>query len=130
MGKLLRQEINEENREYYINEVNEPLVKLIQLYAMKFPKPARDGDKHKIVHPVSLRLLEIQERFLEFENNPRLRRLGEAIFRILIDKVEHSPNYRDRFSWLLEEFSEGMKARPYGHPLHDWNEPEPYGGGI
>ena len=124
--RLLRQEINEDNREYYINDVNAPLVKLIQWYAMRFPKPVREGEG-KIVSPVSLRLLEIQETYLGFEGNARLRKLGEAIFRVIIAKCEHSPNYRYRFLWFFEMVA-GMKPRPLNHPEDEWNEPKPYGG--
>jgi len=124
--RLLRHLINSDDREYYIDKVNNPLLKAITILANRYPEPKREGDG-KIVYPTSLRLLEILETYLEYEGNPRLRELGKAVFRVIIAKNEHSPNYRYRFSWFFEQVSKGMKPRPYGHPKTQWNEPEPYG---
>ena len=121
---LLRHQINNDDREYYIEKVNEPLLIAITALALCYPEPTMEN----VCWPDSKRLLEIRDKFLEYEGNERLRKLGKALFRLLIDKIEHSPAYRYRFSWLLEELAEGMKPRPLGHPTHFWNEPKPYGG--
>ena len=79
-------------------------------------------------HPNSKRLIEIRDKYIRFEDNHRLSRLVSATLRIIIAKIEHSPNYRDRFSWFVEELmNSDWKPRSYNHPVNNWNEPKPYG---
>ena len=122
---LLKHEINSHNREYYIEKVNAPLFKAITILGNRYPDPF----EYEVLHPNHQRLLRIMEKYGKFEGNNRVRRVAMALLRILIDKVEHSPNFRDRFCWFVEELREGeWKNRSYNHPQHEWNEPKPYGG--
>ncbi len=122
---ILKHEVNSHQREYYIENVNEPLLKAVTILGNRYPEPTTDN----VLHPNSKRLVGIWKQYLEYEANPRLAKLVSAILRIAINKIEHSPNYRDRFSWFVEQLmNSGWKPRSYNHPEHDWNEPKPYGG--
>lgn len=125
--RLLKHQINSDDREYYIEKVNGPLLKAIIILGNRYPEPTMEN----LCHPNSKRLLAILYTYLEYEGNDRLRVLGKAVFRILIAKHEHSPNYRDRISWFFEMIdNSGWKLRSYNHPVNQWNEPKPYGGRI
>lgn len=121
---LLKHEINSIDRDYYIDKVNAPLLKAIVFLASRFPEPAMEN----VVHPNAKRLLEVQQKYLQYEANPRLQVIVKAVLRIVIAKLDHSPNYRDRISWFVEEVPKGWKARSLNHPVNDWNESKPYGG--
>ena len=124
MIKVLRYEVNSFNRGYYIEKVNAPLLKAVTILGNRYPEPTIEG----VLHPNSKRLVGIWKKYLLFEGNSRLRALISAIFRIVINKIEHSPNWRDRFSWFIEELmNSGWKLRSYNHPVNDWKEPKPYG---
>ena len=123
--RFLKWQINSDQRQFFIEKVNNPLYKAITILGNRYPKPTMEN----LLHPNSKRLLEIFNKFLEYEENIRLRILGEAMFRILIAKYEHSPNFRDRISWFFEMIAEsGWKPRSLNHPVNYWNEPTPYGG--
>ena len=125
--RLLKWQINSDSREYYIEKVNRPLLKAITILGNRYPEPTMEN----LGHSNSRRLLEILHTYLEYEGNERLASLGKALFRILIAKVEHSPNYRDRVSWFFEMIEKcGWKPRSYNHPVNLWNEPKPYGRSI
>ena len=124
MVSLLKREINADNRDYYVEKVNAPLYKAITILGNRYPEPTMEN----LLHPNSKKLLEILNTYLEFEGNDRLSKLAKALFRILIAKHEHSPNFRDRISWFFEMVGKcGWKQRSYNHPVNDWNEPKPYG---
>ncbi|KKL25661.1 hypothetical protein LCGC14_2403050 [marine sediment metagenome] len=123
--RLLKHIINSDNREYYIEKVNWPLLKAITILGNRYPEATMEN----VHHPNSKRLLGIREKYRQFEGNGRVRVIVMAVLRILIAKIEHSPNYRDRFSWFVEELIDsGWKPRSYNHPVNLWNEPKPYGG--
>jgi len=122
---VLKHEINAWHRQYYIEKVNAPLLKAVTILGNRFPEPTEDN----VLHPNSKKLVEIWQEYLGYEGNPRVKVVVSAILRTLINKIEHSPNYRDRFSWFVERLmSCGWKPRSYNHPEHDWKEPKPYGG--
>lgn len=122
---ILKHEINAFHREYYRDKVNAPLLKAITILGNRYPEPTMEN----VLHPNSKLLVEIAEKYRKFEGNDRVAKLVSAILRIAINKIEHSPNYRDRFSWFIEELKKSdWKPRSYNHPEHDWNEPKPYGG--
>jgi len=124
MVTLLKREINSIDREYFIEKVNAPLYKAIEILGNRYPEPTMEN----LGHPNSKRLLEIFNKYLEYEGNNRLLVLGKALFRIIIAKHEHSPNFRDRISWFFEMVGlSGWKPRSYNHPVNLWNEPKPYG---
>ena len=122
---VLKHLINHDDRQYYIDKVNAPLFKAITILGMRYPEPTMIN----VLHPNHKKLIQIMDKYLGFEGNDRLRPLAKALFRILISKIEHSPNFRDRFSWVVEELINcDWKPRSYGHPKHLWNEEMPYGG--
>jgi len=125
MVTLIKHEINALHREYYIEKVNEPLLKAITILGNRYPEPTMEN----VLHPNTKKLIGLGERYLRWEGNPRIAKLLKALIRIVVDKIEHSPNYRDRFSVLIELIKEtDWKPRSYNHPVNDWNEPKPYGG--
>ncbi len=122
---ILKHEVNTFHRQYYIDKVNNPLLKAVTILGNRFPEPTLDN----VLHPNSKKMVGIWKKYLEYEGNLHLAQLVSAVLRTLINKIEHSPNYRDRFSWFVEQLMEcGWKPRSYNHPEHDWNEPKPYGG--
>ena len=121
---FLKHEINAFHRERYI-KVNNALMKAIVILGNRYPEPTVEN----LLHPNSRWLLRRMEKYLEYEGNRRLAEIVKAVLRIVIAKLEHSPNYRDRISWWVED-TEGWKPRAYNHPVQCWNEPKPYGGGL
>jgi len=108
-----------------MEKVNAPLLKAVTILGNRYPEPTLDN----VFHPNSKRLIEIRNKYERFEGNWRIKGVVMAVLRILISKIEHSPNYRDRFSWFVEELiNSGWKGRSYNHPVNEWNEPKPYGG--
>ncbi len=122
---ILKHEVNAWHRAYYVDKVNAPLYKAIQILGNRYPVPTEEN----VLHPNSKKLVRIWNKYLLFEQNDRVKILVSAGIRILINKIEHSPNYRDRFSWFVEELVNcDLKPRALNHPEHDWNETRPYGG--
>lgn len=122
--RLLKHQINSEDRQYFIDKVNKPLYKAITILGMRYPEPTIIN----VLHPNHKKLVQIMDKYLGFEGNSRLKPLAKALFRILISKIEHSPNFRDRFSFVVEELIKcDWKTRSYNHPVNQWNEPKPYG---
>ncbi len=123
MIQLLKRQINSAEREHF-KKVNNALLGVVCKLGNLYPKPTMDN----LQHPNSRRLLEIAEKYNEYEGNWRIKAIVMSVLRILISKIEHSPNYRDRFSWFVEELMDsGWKPRSYNHPVNDWNEEKPYG---
>ena len=124
MATILKHEINIKNRQYYIDRVNTPLFKAITILGNRFPEPTIDN----VLHPNAKRLVEILNKYVEFEGNKRVKAIVMAVARVVIDKLEHSPPYRDRIGFFVEELRKGeWRIRAYNHPERDWNEPKPYG---
>lgn len=122
----LREYINVTMRDYFMEKVNRPLLKALIILGNRYPEATHDN----ITHPNSHRLVDMKDRYLQYDTHPRRRAAFGAAFRIGIAKYEHSQNYRSVIDFLIEElFKSNWKPRPYGHPKRDWNEPEPYGGG-
>ena len=119
---ILKHLINRHEREDYI-KVNNALLKALIWFGNRYPEPTMGT----VCHPNSKWLIERFETYRKYEGNERVLQAAEAILRIVIAKLEHSPNYRDRISWWLEDLT-GWKKRSYGHPINQWNEPKPYGG--
>ncbi len=124
---ILKHEINSHHREYYQDKVNFPLLKAVTILANRFPETSIDN----VLDPNAKRLLEILAKYCRFEGNLRVKALIMAVARVVICKLEHSPNWRDRISWFAEELRGGdWRGRALNHPQFDWNEPKPYGGGT
>lgn len=122
MVRLLKHLINSDDRQFYIEKVNRPLFKAIVFLSKRYPQPTMEN----LSHHNSKWLLRRLEKYLEYEGNPRVAEVVTALVRIAIAKIDHSPNWRDRVSWWIED-TEGWKPRSYNHPVNLWNEPKPYG---
>jgi len=125
MATILKHEINNYRRQYYIDKVNAPLFKAITILGNRYPEPTVDN----VLHPNSKRLVEILNEYVEFEAHKRIKQVVMAVARVVISKMEHSPPWRDRIFFFAEKLREGeWKPRALNHPERDWNEPKPYGG--
>ena len=97
MDRLLKHIVNSDHRRYIIDKVNEPLLKAIVLLAGRYPKPTHEN----VVHPNSHILLDIEDEFfMRWETN-RSHTLFRALWRVLIVKYEHSPNWRNMLDWAI-----------------------------
>jgi len=125
MVTLLKREINSINRQYYIEKVNAPLFKAITILGNRYPTPTMEN----VGHPNTRRVLEILSEYNRYDTNIRRRTIINTAIRIVVSKIEHSPNWRDVFCWWVDRLRRGeWKPRSLGHPHNDWNEPQPYGG--
>jgi len=121
---VLKHIVNSHEREKFI-KVNDTLFNMVTPIANIFPDPRT----HTIYHPNSKRLVEILDEYEEFEGNQRVLKVVTAVVRVVINKLEHSPRWRDVITWWGEKLREGdWKSRSLNHPKHNWNEPKPYGG--
>lgn len=124
MTTFIKHEVNSSRRQYFI-KVNETLEYAIVPICNLFPEPKMDN----VAQSNSRRLLEIMEEYKKWERNWRVGAIIHAVMRVVINKIEHSPNWRDRIYFLAEKLREGeWKGRALNHPEHDWAEPKPYGG--
>lgn len=142
MVNILKHEVNAHQRQYYIDKVNEPLLKAATIFGQgkswlsmllalieivrdvrKYPEPTVDN----VLHPNSKRFLITLDKYLTYEEFGRIAVVVRVLVKGIVVKLEHSPNYRDRISWWVEELSEEWKPRSYNHPVHGWKEPKPYG---
>ena len=107
-------------RDFVINQVKKPLMKVIILTANRLRKvkePTRDNCVFANTHI----LFDIRDKFRELENNKNREEMFEAAFTLLIAEYEHDPYYRWRFDWLIEEINaQGWKERPAGFPEPPW----------
>ena len=102
-----------------IDKIKKPLMKAITILATRYPEPTRD---HTFV-PNTHRLLDIQDKFFNHENNPGRDALFRAIWRVFIVEYEHDPYYRHRIDWVIEEIEKsGWESNPYGCPRRCWRE--------
>ena len=114
-------------REYVIKKVKAPLHKVLILVGGRLPEPTKENTLHPNTHI----LLDIKDKFFEYEDNPNRKALLEAGWKYFIAEYEHDPYYRYRFDWLIEQIIESdWKPRAIGCPIVCWKEPQPYGGGY
>jgi hypothetical protein len=135
-------------RQYIIDEVKTPLMKslisfrtsspikkallLLEILKLvcKYPAVTRHNNKGTNAQTI----LDIEEKFFQYENNPGREPLFRAIFRIWAGEMAHDNYYEGREDWILEEiikalFNGKWMPRKPGHPkMKWWREPEPYGG--
>jgi len=95
---LLKHIINSEKREYYIKEVNAPLWKDIITLGKRYVEPTHDN----VVHPNTHRLLDWRDEFYQVWDLPiGFKWVTEAIWKVVINKYEHSPNWRYLLDWVF-----------------------------
>lgn len=106
-------------RDYVIDKIKKPMMERIISLVSKYPEPTREN----CLHPNTQKLLDIRDKFFEYENLAGRKPLFEAAFKLLIIEYEHDPYYRWRFEWLLEEINKsGWLPRKEGRPLSHWKE--------
>ena len=121
---FIKHEVNAHRRDFFIKG-NETLENAIVPICNLFPEPKMDN----VAQTNSRRIIEILEEYKAYERNWRVGAIVFAVIRIVINKIEASPNWRDRIYFLAEKLREGeWKPRALNHPEHDWVEPKPYGG--
>ena len=124
--RLLRHHINSDEREKYI-KANSITSKALTFCSKLFP----DYNDFVIMHPNTKRLIEILREYNSYDTNGRRKAIVNAVLRIVISKIEHSPNWRDPFCWWVDRLrSGGWKGCSYNHPVNNWDEPKPCGGRI
>jgi hypothetical protein len=97
-----------------MEKIKKPMLKAIMILAGRYPEPTRENTIH---HNTRI-LLDIQDKFFKYENNPYIAKpksggapflgredLFRAAFKILIVEYEHDPYYQYRFDWILEEIN-------------------------
>ena len=106
-------------RQYVVDKIKKPLLKAITILATRYPEPTRE----QTLLPNTHRLLDIQDKFFECEQNPNRRALFQAVWRILIVEYEHDPYYRSRFDWVIAEIGKsGWEPNPNGCPRKGWRK--------
>ena len=130
------------NRQYAIWQIKEPMVKAfialgekpsffkklrliwgIMKLIKKFPEPTKEN----CVFPNTRRLIDIRDKFFEFEDEGDSRiPCYRALWKLLIIEYEHDGDKRHRIDWILEQIlKSGWEPRAKGCPsrkLHHWNE--------
>ena len=95
--RFLKHQVNIDMRDYIIEKVNKPLLEVIIRLAGRYPEPTYGN----VLHPNSHILLDIRERFFKDWAPGDRSPLCEALFRVVIVKYEHSPNWRNWLDWLF-----------------------------
>jgi len=103
-----------------MEKIKKPMMDTIVKLATKYPPPLRDT----VEHPNTHRLLDIQDKFFEYEDNPGRDALFRAIWKIFIIEYEHDPYYRYRIDWVLEEVNKSNWEPRRIRDEQCWNEPE------
>ena len=118
---MIREIINGIRRDYFIKEVNIPLVVKIMELADKYPEPTHDN----VVYPNSHRLLEIQDSFFEHWDFESRNPLVKALFRVVINKYEHSAPYRNALDWFVMVVQQDWKPFNYNRQMRCWKGVKP-----
>ena len=140
---VLKHEINTFRRSYFIEKVNEPLLRALQVAGItksflsvivaligiawdikKYPTPTLENVRHHN----SLLVLETYQEYIKLERFERIKIAVWFLIRVWVVKNEHSPNYSDRSSWWMEKLSQNWRGRSLNHPRNGWAEQRPYGG--
>ena len=108
-------------RRYVIEKIKKPMMDAIVKLATKYPPPMRDT----VEHPNTFILLDIRDKFFEYEDNKGRDALFRALWRILIVEYEHDPYYRYRLDWILEQILESDWQPRKIHREKCWKEPRP-----
>ncbi len=86
-----------EGFDYFVEKVNQPLVKAIIILAGRYPEPTHEN----CLHPNTHILLNLRDEFFRCWDTGWREPLFRALWRVLIVKYEHSPTYRNMLDWVL-----------------------------
>lgn len=106
-------------RQYVIEKIKKPLLKAITTLALRYPEPTMENTCVRN----TARLLNIRDKFFEYENNGDRNGLFQAIWRIFICEYEHDPYYRYRIDWILEELNKSNWEPRKIRKEQCWKEP-------
>jgi len=109
--RLLKHIINSDKREYIIEHVNAPLLEKIVLLGKKYDEPTHEN----VLHPNTHILLDIRDGFFKCWKTTRSRALYESLWRILIVKYEHSPNWRHMLDWAIMMIAQNIDWQPFNY---------------
>ena len=98
--------------------------KAIIAYAKILPEPTKENTRKRNTHI----MLDIRDKYFEFEGNQTKMELIKSAWKIGIDEYEYN-DYSSRGDFVLEEIKKSdWQARPYYLPTRDtWKEPLPEG---
>jgi len=109
-------------RKYVIDIVKYPLMKAIVAAGKRYPSPTKENT----VKPNTHKLIDIRDKFFEYERNEQRRELFKAAFNILIVEYEHDGYYTDRFNWIIEKIKEldwgDRGRRPISAFWKEWDD--------
>jgi len=95
----LSKDILWDRRDYFIEKVKVPLMARLVELACEYPEPVMENTSAQNTHV----LLEIWDKFFQFEDNPGRSSLFKAIRRLFTGTYEHDRYYAERIDWFLEE---------------------------
>ena len=99
--------------DYFVEKVNRPLAKAIMVLGMRYPEPTHEN----VWHPNSRRLLNLRDEFYEcWAENP----LTRILWKILIVKYEHSPNWQHYLDWFIMKIPEDWKPFNPNRQMECW----------
>ena len=110
----LSRHLLQEQRQYVIDKVNLPMLKTIISLASRLKKEAT---KQNTFHPNTHVLIDAFDEFFQTEDIEGREPLLRAMKKIIVDKHESDPWYRDKMNHLLELLVEAIlrgewKPRP------------------
>ena len=122
---LLSYQMLRVNREAII-KVKDGLIKALVQLALGYPKPVPEN----VLHPNTKILIEIWDKFFEYENNKGRVSLFRAIRKIMLCEYEHDAYYRHRIDWFIEQVVKAVQSGRWYPRYHDerksecWKEPQ------
>jgi len=106
-------------RKHVIEHIKKPLMEAIINIANRFPPPTMENT----CIPNTAKLLNIRDKFFEYEDNAGRDALFRALWRIFIVEYEHDPYYRYRIDWILEEVNKSNWEPRKIRREQCWKEP-------
>ena len=108
---------SDKKRQYVIDMVKSPMIKLIIKVGNRYPEPTREN----CTYPNSAILFDIWDEFRERDRSDKLRTaMFDTFFRILICEYEHDPYYRLRIDWCLMRIINSNWIFRYREPFTHW----------
>ncbi len=90
---------------YFQYQANKPLLKAIVTLGGRYPEPTHNNVEYQNSH----RLLDMEVEFFERWDVGNRKPLLKILWRILIVKYEHSPNWRHMLDWVIMMIPEDWK---------------------
>jgi len=91
-----------ERRQYVIDKIKKPIMKALTILANRYPEPTKEN----CMVLNTRKLIDIRDKFFEYEDNPDRDALFRAIWKLFIIEYEHDRYYQYRINWVLEQIME------------------------